>query len=469
MKNKFLLVVVLLAFVTSSQAYYLVINETFVAGQGGHTSFTGPDTPIGSGVGSSTSTSRSWFAWNNNSAVWHLDFYDFNMNLVGHYDSVPNGSDNTININWPTVATDFPLTNTVTTTSNFVVNAVNNLGVTAQAVFKSNGVVVKVVSLSPGASASYTATVKFPQAAGASLNLTSDVTRVQDAIYTGMNSDYAANASTSGLNINSAGVATSSSGGNTGANGNQYQASASSGSSPIIWSSDTGFGTGAATESTLKQGFQATKQGLADVVDTLVQVDNSIKKGSTNSINVAITNSPYDAGAKILQGISNQLFGEFVVTSTFDTNGGSFTNDSMLGYHWELQGDTNYGLAKIASDKMADDSGLKTIEDNIKGYADGIVDFSVSMNDFYPPVEMRLPSSLMFPGGMDFDPLHNQGILDLFDMARKFFMWGICLIYLTKIVDDGFKIVMLLNDAHGVNPAAIKATLKKTGTEGLGV
>ena len=82
---------------------------------------------------------------------------------------------------------------------------------------------------------------------------------------------------------------------------------------------------------------------------------------------------------------------------------------------------------------------------------------------------MRLPSSLMFPGGMDFDPLHNQGILDLFDMARKFFMWGICLIYLTKIVDDGFKIVMLLNDAHGVNPAAIKATLKKTGTEGLGV
>ncbi|MEJ0089953.1 MAG: hypothetical protein WDM80_09445 [Limisphaerales bacterium] len=189
---------------------------------------------------------------------------------------------------------------------------------------------------------------------------------------------------------------------------------------------------------------------------------------STNSL--SLTNYALDS---TLQTINSNLF-----AIDYDTNGDSMTLDTNLndgditnvlnGFEWTVTGATNYAGALAAS--LNENIGI--VESGLSSYVAGFVDFSGSMQDFYPEVDMTFDMSpyMAFAGKssgvnvIDFDPLHNEGIAQIIDILRKIFTWAIALLYLTKISNDGFKLVMILNTAHGVNNAAVTAELKKMFT-----
>jgi hypothetical protein len=124
---------------------------------------------------------------------------------------------------------------------------------------------------------------------------------------------------------------------------------------------------------------------------------------------------------------------------------------------------TNTGETSLAS-AMADsvEPNMTIVESGLLSMRDAIQDFSAGMSDEYPSVPMVVNMADMgLPGGvMDLDPLHDSRFADLFALAKQLFTWAIALMFLIKITDDAFKLVFILNSAHGINASAVKVQLK---------
>lgn len=180
-----------------------------------------------------------------------------------------------------------------------------------------------------------------------------------------------------------------------------------------------------------------------------------------------------------LAGISNAFFnadgiGDTNFAGALETNFDDvFPTNPFASYHYEWTGPTNLAMAEAE----ANNSQISTIETTVQAFIAGFVDPSGSMDDEYPAVDMtytfpsfggggplsrRMMTSGVGGNTMDFDPLHNESLAALFALAKTLFTWGIAAMYLQKITTDGFKLVMILNTAHGVNPSAVTAELKKS-------
>ena len=194
-----------------------------------------------------------------------------------------------------------------------------------------------------------------------------------------------------------------------------------------------------------------------------------------------------------LQGISNLLAvtdGSFSNLPSFsslpDMSTNILSDGAITGvlsqFSYGFSGVTNYDQAVTTSSGY----GLATSETTLSTFASGFVDFSALMNDTYPKVPMtytfalggsalRLAKSFGMKASsttgtgatIDFDPLDyvsdagDMPFVALFDVAKKFFAWGIILIYFRRVLDDAYKAVMIMNGAHGVTPTAVSAEIKK--------
>ncbi len=61
---------------------------------------------------------------------------------------------------------------------------------------------------------------------------------------------------------------------------------------------------------------------------------------------------------------------------------------------------------------------------------------------------------------IDFDPMHNTQLAQLFAGAHGFFAWMLSVYYLMKIAEDSLKLMMIMNNAHGVTVSNLRAGIK---------
>jgi hypothetical protein len=65
---------------------------------------------------------------------------------------------------------------------------------------------------------------------------------------------------------------------------------------------------------------------------------------------------------------------------------------------------------------------------------------------------------------MDCDPLHSYWRPELFLLVKRLITWLLAFWFLMKVLEDAWKAVFVITGAHGINPAAVRAKPKETGT-----
>jgi hypothetical protein len=161
-----------------------------------------------------------------------------------------------------------------------------------------------------------------------------------------------------------------------------------------------------------------------------------------------------------LDGISN-LLGYFEPDDTNDDSP-DYTNT----FTFSIIGATNYQQAI----DMTSDPNIVTVESGLISYGLSIVDFSASWPDYYPPQDMTFDFATvgLHYGVINFDPLTNktygEQFTNLFNLAHQLFSWAIVLAFLIKISSDGFRIVSIMNQIHGISGQSVSAEIKKSLT-----
>jgi hypothetical protein len=386
----------------------------------------------------------------------------------------------------------------LTSSTNYTFCAHNTMSVKANAVWTFNGSVVKTEQLAPGASDCWTSPniQIFPNPQNCSEN--TSVTAV------GINGSNPIDADTNGTIIFNPSPTSSTnftiSGGTGSGATNDFTVT-----SPPSLGAPTNLvtfptPTGTASESTLASGFQLLHQDNLNVIsgekilnDSILQITNQLGQvitetisnvsldgtwfprivsaitnlaNPTNSVaSIIVTNPPLNltnyASETTLDAITNGLFGGVVNSnnwgSDFLTDAPSILTSDMTNLTVGFDGATNAASAEAATAGTT-----QTIETGLSTWISGFVNPFTGMEDYYSPVAMTYTFNFGSSSKtMDFDPLHNADLAALISSFRALITWGIALKFLLRIAEDAIKGVMVLNDARGITPSNIQASIKK--------
>jgi hypothetical protein len=197
----------------------------------------------------------------------------------------------------------------------------------------------------------------------------------------------------------------------------------------------------------------------SDQVPTLLRsVTNLLGNLPTNNA-ISLTLSNY-ATETTLQSIENAFTNSVGLTNTdfsatlasqFQTNGLPSDFDST-NYTVESLVTTNYtDLQTLGNSYENPSGGLGMMEDFISSFTPDDIEENWTAPDM----------TYTFPGGtvMDFNPMNNAGIAEIFSAAKVLFEWLMAFFYLHRCAKDSVITIALINTSHGAttsNPVQIK-------------
>jgi len=211
---------------------------------------------------------------------------------------------------------------------------------------------------------------------------------------------------------------------------------------------------------------------------TLVGISNLLANMQTN--NFPLTNS---SGTNVFQtftltnyatestlaGMSNAFFGTNGSPYTNNLAGAYLANQGGVDTNWDFSG-TNWSVENGATTNAytaKTESGNASTE--LQGAESTLSQFIASMT----PADIEenfgdpdMTYEFNYGGGhttiMDFNPLHNDQILNIFTIAKNLFSWVIAFFYLLRCAQDSVKAIELVEMGRGT--VVTSPTTKKTYT-----
>ncbi len=157
--------------------------------------------------------------------------------------------------------------------------------------------------------------------------------------------------------------------------------------------------------------------------------NNVVVNVPSNNVSLSISNYATETSLDVVTDLMTQFMNE-------TNQPGQFTNViSYVGY-------TNATDAAGASSSF-----LNGFENEVSGYASSLTAPLIPISSA-PDMTFNIEGF----GVIDFNPLNNAEIANIFSISRTFWTWLLCLLFLTRCSNDLWKAISIMNQAHGVQP-----------------